>query len=1395
MSGAVLDILPPGLGLHLTAREAEWALSAMRPEMDEETVVLLAAEAVRGLLKFGVENGLVKSTEAVAAELSRAIRSDEDRRIAATNVLKLTVDLLSRKTIALMDSDEADNDQGCLYSVVNARLGNISTLSDGDAVSLNLRESYGDLTEFVRLAWEGLKRVGPPVAAQTLYCGAEIRRGDFDQYSQKVGRFVAWPEFRAFSTNEDAAALRATATQGGVAVIFKLSSVEQPVLKLAGGMPFGDDRVLHPFYPLQVEGVDVNATPKVVTLVSPDVLRKRWEQFHFDAEKKELHITAPASSGLPSCVILWSTSAERLVIGRGCTALGGGLGRWLKNVRTLDFSEATPTVKVASGAFVGMKIDEVRVPGECAGAWEFCKPFIDAFELSASPWGVAFEPGESWADALGPRKKADIRVLCGAVPLEGFDWREFPELTDISGVDWEKLPKVPEEMKSPRTFGKLASLPSGLIAIDDEAFSGCSALALSVLPPGLNSIGRFAFKGCTSLRLTSLPWRLREVGDGAFEDGAPVTLASYVTHQKKVLSTGTLKALKRDVVSIVEATIVVLDGLSESDQTVVFELPPAEFERVFSFAARSAAAARTISVSRPDPTKFSIDLVRTTSKISVSTHEEPDVIVLFSEGQPKTLDEAFELLASGLRSVYVTGSGVVLSALQPGQDVLLPGGAELNVPVECTRFVGDGLVLRRIISACRVANGSLGQLASIIHRIPRNSSVTHWFRGIRLLAKELDFDGKLKLATGRATSSDLKAAGDVFPPILGALGNRPLELDRMFELWSEVSQLKVRKVQKELAAGARTEGIPEDFVSRKPTVQEADDALDAREVMKETNFWLCRPEWTAKAEAEFSAFVGRESAMLKSLQPVRQFVFDHWAASKKLTDLFNGGAAAVIRKAATTGAPDPVFGRAVASFRVELAGVLADLAELSDIDPRASAELAAVALKGAVFYWSEHAKHHTAFLEHVGDLDEPFWPYRTGDDQGHQPRAIATLRVSLASLDEVGQSLSSSALALETSGSAGVTELVVHAACVDDEMQVRTRARLGATETDVVLKPLPADGVPALADELRQTEGDAAIIDMHDHGGANGSAGETSKGESITVGVAELMQLGEGGAAGKGRITVVRGFPCQHGKCAAAFGPTAPAAYFSVASGQQTTCTVCPVLDGGVAKIFGAAGERAWDRAVRFNGPLRLDKVGGLLGFSMEGSVVGNAAARAAALHTFRAGPEPEFVYKRDVFGDHDENLFETRVQSVVMSDGTLPKRIDAGLIILIGATRSRRAIPPITAHSLKPAVAPRVMFSLYLDVAHQLRPARLIGGYSDHGEYLTELLQRWSRARAGRAPGRIDLYSRSGARLNALQIEQWAQFAFGSLADDLVRADGDKTTADDKLLAAIDAASGSIAG
>jgi hypothetical protein len=79
------------------------------------------------------------------------------------------------------------------------------------------------------------------------------------------------------------------------------------------------------------------------------------------------------------------------------------------------------------------------------------------------------------------------------------------------------------------------SVPSGVITLQNGAFSGCSSLSSVSFPNSLETIGRNAFASCTSLRNVEIPENVTSIGGCAFMDCSNMTTAT-VDASIKVLS-------------------------------------------------------------------------------------------------------------------------------------------------------------------------------------------------------------------------------------------------------------------------------------------------------------------------------------------------------------------------------------------------------------------------------------------------------------------------------------------------------------------------------------------------------------------------------------------------------------------------------------------------------------------------------------------------------------------------------------------------------------------------------------------------------------------------------------------------------------------------------------------
>ena len=73
-----------------------------------------------------------------------------------------------------------------------------------------------------------------------------------------------------------------------------------------------------------------------------------------------------------------------------------------------------------------------------------------------------------------------------------------------------------DAFKSFTNLTTVSSIPTGLTAIDNDAFNGCAKLADISLPENIEMIGDRAFLGCSSLNDLSLSDKIFHIGDNAF---------------------------------------------------------------------------------------------------------------------------------------------------------------------------------------------------------------------------------------------------------------------------------------------------------------------------------------------------------------------------------------------------------------------------------------------------------------------------------------------------------------------------------------------------------------------------------------------------------------------------------------------------------------------------------------------------------------------------------------------------------------------------------------------------------------------------------------------------------------------------------------------------------------
>ncbi len=147
--------------------------------------------------------------------------------------------------------------------------------------------------------------------------------------------------------------------------------------------------------------------------------------------------------------------------------------------------------KIGSYAFDGCtSLAETKIPSSVTsvgmGAFNGCSNLtIICKSASAAGWGYNWHGGRTVITQTQPASSGEFDIRGGV--LFGYKGK-----------------------------GGAVTVPDGVTAVGDSAFSGNKAVTAIVLPYGVKKIGRSAFKGATALKEVVLPATLVEIGNSAF---------------------------------------------------------------------------------------------------------------------------------------------------------------------------------------------------------------------------------------------------------------------------------------------------------------------------------------------------------------------------------------------------------------------------------------------------------------------------------------------------------------------------------------------------------------------------------------------------------------------------------------------------------------------------------------------------------------------------------------------------------------------------------------------------------------------------------------------------------------------------------------------------------------
>ena len=172
--------------------------------------------------------------------------------------------------------------------------------------------------------------------------------------------------------------------------------------------------------------------------------------------------------------------------------------------------------RIGNGAFQACKLSSIEIPNsvKTIGDYAFSGCSLASMEIPSSvdSIGTGILSGCSLLKSLivnAGNKRYDSRGNCNAI----IESESNTLISTCLGL-------------------KSFSIPDGVTAIGDEAYSGYRSLKSIQIPNGIISIGNYAFSNCDSLEYVELPISLQSIGDYAFSSSPlkEITIPKNVNH-------------------------------------------------------------------------------------------------------------------------------------------------------------------------------------------------------------------------------------------------------------------------------------------------------------------------------------------------------------------------------------------------------------------------------------------------------------------------------------------------------------------------------------------------------------------------------------------------------------------------------------------------------------------------------------------------------------------------------------------------------------------------------------------------------------------------------------------------------------------------------------------------
>jgi hypothetical protein len=152
--------------------------------LSDDEVLTLVHPASLGILRFGIACGLGAQARMISSELQNAARSGKRKSLSAYDICRKALALYSR-----------ENGIGRFFYIVNSMLRRVRSIRSPvpEGFVRAVTESCGDLSDFVRLMWEGLNFEFPdtPRREVAIFRRVELPESALESYRDSVGELFA----------------------------------------------------------------------------------------------------------------------------------------------------------------------------------------------------------------------------------------------------------------------------------------------------------------------------------------------------------------------------------------------------------------------------------------------------------------------------------------------------------------------------------------------------------------------------------------------------------------------------------------------------------------------------------------------------------------------------------------------------------------------------------------------------------------------------------------------------------------------------------------------------------------------------------------------------------------------------------------------------------------------------------------------------------------------------------------------------------------------------------------------------------------------------------------------------------------------------------------------------